>query len=75
MASYAVPTDEEVAKLPAAQDPRIGFVLLFCLLSGMRAGEAVGMLRKDLIKKGKLGWFAPIRPKRGAVAKGGLSRA
>ena len=36
MASYAVPSDEEVVKLLAAQDQRIGHVLLFCLLSGIR---------------------------------------
>jgi len=48
--------------LVALEDPRIGEVLTFCLLSGMRAGEAVGLVRGDLVWKGNLGWFAWIRP-------------
>ncbi|HHW34030.1 MAG TPA: tyrosine-type recombinase/integrase [Paracoccus solventivorans] len=60
--SYAVLTDTEVAKLIKAADPRIGNVLRFCLLTGMRAGEAVGLIREDLVWKGNLGWFAWIRP-------------
>ncbi|WP_232831500.1 tyrosine-type recombinase/integrase [Pseudogemmobacter bohemicus] len=46
----------------AQDDPRIGDVLTFCLLTGMRAGEAVGLVRGDLVWKGNLGWFAWIRP-------------
>jgi len=64
VASYAAPTNEEVGLLLGAQDPRIGQVMLFCLLSGMRSGEAAGLLREDLINKGNLGWFAFIRPNR-----------
>ncbi len=60
--SYAVLTDPEVRQLVALEDPRIGEVLTFCLLSGMRAGEAVGLVRGDLVWKGNLGWFAWIRP-------------
>lgn len=60
--SYAVLTDDEVGQLLALRDRRIDDVLLFCLLSGMRAGEAVGLVRGDLVWKGNLGWFALIRP-------------
>jgi integrase len=60
--SYVAPTDHEVDALVAGCDPRILDVLLLCLLSGMRAGEAVGLVRDDLVWKGNLGWFAWIRP-------------
>ena len=59
---YAVPTDDEVKALLGANDPLIHDVMLFCLLSGMRAGEAVGLLREDLICKGNLGLFVHVRP-------------
>ncbi len=59
---YAVPTDAEVVRFLGAQDPLIHDVMLFCLLSGMRAGEAAGLLREDLIRKGNLGLFILIRP-------------
>ncbi|MDR5655117.1 DUF6538 domain-containing protein [Ruixingdingia sedimenti] len=60
--SYSTFTDDEVRRLVAADDPRIGEVLRVCLLSGLRAGEAAGLVREDLVWKGKLGWFAWIRP-------------
>ena len=60
--SYVAPTDEEVRKLIQADDQRIGEVLKVCLLTGMRAGEAVGLVREDLVWKRNLGWFAWIRP-------------
>jgi integrase len=59
---YEALTDEEVLTLLSLDDPRIGGALRLCLLSGMRAGEAVGLVREDLIWKGNLGWFAWIRP-------------
>jgi integrase len=59
---YAVPTDEEVRKLIAKRDREIGHVLLFCVLSGMRAGEAAGLVRDDLVSKGNLGQFFHVRP-------------
>ena len=59
---YAVPTDDEVKALLGANDPLIHDVMLFCLLSGMRAGEAVGLLREDLVQKGNLGLFVHVRP-------------
>jgi len=61
-APYAVPTDAEVLKLLTATGERIHRVLLFCLLSGMRSGEAAGLLREDLVPKGNLGTFAHVRP-------------
>jgi integrase len=64
VASYVTPTDAEVRTLLRAADPVIGDVLVFCLLSGMRAGEAVGLLREDLVSKGNLGLFAQLRGNR-----------
>lgn len=61
-APYAVPTDDEVRKLLLAEDTLIHRPLLVCLLSGMRSGEAVGLLRDDLVRKGNLGWFVHVRP-------------
>ncbi|MFC6636916.1 tyrosine-type recombinase/integrase [Sulfitobacter sp. JBTF-M27] len=61
-APYAVPTEKEVRALLRRDDPRIGNALRLCLLSGMRAGEAVGLLREDLVDKGNLGWFFHVRP-------------
>ncbi|MEP0154035.1 DUF6538 domain-containing protein [Pseudophaeobacter sp.] len=58
---YAVPTDAEVSRLLGAGD-ELNPVLLTCLLSGMRAGEAVGLLREDLVAKGNLGCFVHVRP-------------
>lgn len=68
-ASYAVPTDAEVVKLLQCHDPIIGQVLRFCLLSGLRSGEATGLLREDLINKGNLGWFVHVRPNRVRLLK------
>lgn len=59
---YAVPTDNEVQRLLGSPDPVIGMVLMVCLLSGMRAGEATGLLREDLVPKGNLGQFFHLRP-------------
>lgn len=59
---YEAMTDEEVKKLLELDDQKIGTVLVFCLLSGMRAGEAAGLVREDLVWKGNLGWFCHVRP-------------
>ena len=59
---YETMTDAEVTRLLALADPKIGDALTLCLLSGMRAGEAVGLVRDDLVWKGNLGWFVWIRP-------------
>jgi len=61
-APYAVPTDEDVRKLLGRNDPVLQPVLLTCFLTGMRAGEAVGLLREDLVTKGNLGCFVHVRP-------------
>ncbi|PCH72229.1 MAG: integrase [Rhodobacteraceae bacterium] len=62
--SYAVMTDAEVVTLLNAQDQRLSPVLLFCLLSGLRSGEASGLLTDDLTHKGNLGVFIRVRPNR-----------
>jgi integrase len=59
---YETMTDAEVARLLALGDAKIGDALTLCLLSGMRAGEAVGLVRDDLVWKGNLGWFVWVRP-------------
>ncbi|MDP2519247.1 DUF6538 domain-containing protein [Shimia thalassica] len=59
---YAVPTDAEVVRLLGAYEPLLNPVLLICLLSGMRAGEAAGLVREDLVAKGQLGCFFHVRP-------------
>ncbi|MDV7145932.1 DUF6538 domain-containing protein [Tropicimonas sp. TH_r6] len=59
---YAVPTDREVQVMLADEDLPLFPVLQFCLLTGMRAGEAAGLLREDLVTKGNLGTFAHVRP-------------
>lgn len=56
--SYSSFTDAEVRQLVLAEDTRIGDVLTVCLLTGMRAGEAVGLVREDLVWRRNLGWFA-----------------
>lgn len=59
---YAVLTDEEVSCLLGARDHLLHTILLTCLLTGMRSGEAVGLLREDLVSKGNLGTFVHVRP-------------
>jgi integrase len=59
---YEALTDEEVKKLLDLKDEKIGQVLVFCLLSGMRSGEAAGLVTEDLVWKGNLGWFCHVRP-------------
>lgn len=66
---YAVPTDDEVQQLLAAEDPVIGKVLVTCLLSGLRAGEAIGLLADDLVAKGDLGRFIRVRPNKVRLLK------
>ena len=61
-APYAVPTDQEVVTMLGTQDTFLRPVLLTCLLSGLRAGEAVGLLREDIVSRGNLGHFIHVRP-------------
>ena len=37
-------------------------ILLFCLLTGLRFGEACGLLVEDVISKGNLGRFVRVAP-------------
>jgi integrase len=60
--SYAVLTDREITDLLAARDPVLTPILSLCLLSGLRSGEASGLLAKDLTTKGNLGVFVRGRP-------------
>lgn len=63
--SYAVPTDPEVLRLLAlVGDDRLRALIPLCLLSGMRLGEASGLLREDIVTKGNLGAFILVRPNR-----------
>jgi integrase len=62
--SYAVLTDGEVNALLAAEDPTLSPILSLCLLSGLRSGEACGLLAKDLTTKGNLSVFIRVRPNR-----------
>ncbi|SDW62885.1 DUF6538 domain-containing protein [Litoreibacter albidus] len=63
-APYAVPTDAEVKVLLREVNTPIHDLLKLCLLTGMRSGEATGLLREDLQQKGNLGTFAHVRPNR-----------
>ena len=67
--SYAVPTDEEVRTILSTNHPELGPVLTFCLLSGLRSGEAVGLVRDDLVRRDNLGWFIQVRPNRVRLLK------
>lgn len=59
---YAVPTDDEVKKLLSAREHVIADVMKLCLFSGMRAGEAAGLLGDDIVDKGPVGLFFHLRP-------------
>lgn len=61
-APYAVPTDPEVAQLLGYRPRDIEQVFRLCLLTGMRSGEAVGLLREDIVDKGNLGSFIKVQP-------------
>ena len=61
-APYAVPTDPEVAQLLRSRPRDIDAVLQLCLLTGMRSGEAVGLLRHEIVTKGNLGAFVRVQP-------------
>ena len=59
---YAVPTDDEVKKLLSAREHVVADVMKLCLFSGMRAGEAAGLLGEDIVDKGSAGLFFHLRP-------------
>ena len=60
--SHMVLTDAQVTLLLNANDKVLHSALLFCLLTGMRSGEACGLLAEDISTKGNLGRFVHIRP-------------
>ena len=60
--SHRVLTDDQVSLLLNAKDRVLHSALLFCLLTGMRSGEACGLLAEDISTKGNLGRFVHIRP-------------
>jgi integrase len=61
--SYAVPKDEEVCMLlRQCRDERLLALLRICLLTGMRLGEARGLLRDEIVDKGNYGQFIQIKP-------------
>jgi integrase len=59
---YAVLTDLEVKSLLLRNYGVYSQLFTLCLLTGMRLGEAHGLLRSDLIQKGNLGTFIRLRP-------------
>ncbi|NRB19659.1 MAG: tyrosine-type recombinase/integrase [Rhodobacteraceae bacterium] len=60
--SYAVLSDPEVTTLLTANDPDLTPILLLCLLSGLRSGEACGILAEDLVTRDNHGIFVRVRP-------------
>ncbi len=60
--SHRVLSDAQVSLLLNANDRVLHSALLFCLLTGMRSGEACGLLAEDVSTKGNLGRFVHIRP-------------
>jgi integrase len=61
--SHRVLTDPQVSLLLNTKDRVLHSALLFCLLTGMRSGEACGLLAEDVIStKGNLGRFVHIQP-------------
>ena len=60
--SHRVLTDDQVSLLLNTNDRVLHSALLFCLLTGMRSGEACGLLAEDVSTKGNLGRFVQIRP-------------
>ena len=59
---HQVLTDDQVAILLNAKDRVLHSALLFCLLTGLRSGEASGLLAEDILSKGNLGRFVRIQP-------------
>lgn len=60
--SHRVLSDAQVTTLLNANDRVLHSALLFCLLTGMRSGEACGLLAEDVSTKGNLGRFVHVRP-------------
>jgi integrase len=61
-ASYAVLDDREVVCLLKGSHPLLRPLLLLCLLSGLRSGEATGLMAEDVVRKeDNLGAFLSVR--------------
>jgi integrase len=61
-ASYVVMDDAEVVSLLEGGHPLLRPLLLLCLLSGLRSGEATGLTAEDVVSKGgNLGAFVSVR--------------
>ena len=59
---HGILKDEQVVLLLNRKDCILHNLLLFCLLTGMRSGEACGLLTEDIISKGNLGRFVRVAP-------------
>ena len=59
---HGVLTDAQVVLLLSRQDWVLHNILLFCLLTGLRSGEACGLLAEDVVSKGNLGRFVRVEP-------------
>ena len=59
---HGVLTDAQVVLLLSRKDWVLHNLLLFCLLTGLRSGEACGLLAEDIINKGNLGRFVRVAP-------------
>ena len=59
---HGVLTDAQVVLLLSRQAWVLHNILLFCLLTGLRSGEACGLLAEDVVSKGNLGRFVRVEP-------------
>ena len=59
---HGILTDPQVVLLLSRKDWVLHNILLFCLLTGLRSGEACGLLAEDVISKGNLGRFVRVAP-------------
>ena len=59
---HGVLTDAQVVLLLRRKDWVLPNILLFCLLTGLRSGEACGLLAEDVVSKGNLGRFVRVAP-------------
>jgi integrase len=62
VAPYVALIDAEVITLLRHGEGIFRELVLLCLLTGLRSGEAVGLTKDDLIQKGNYGWFVKVRP-------------
>ena len=60
--SYAVLFDDEAVSILAVADPLLAQMMRWCMLSGMRAGECLGLTADDIEDRGNDGWWIHIRP-------------